>query len=435
MDWSQIGSEGFARGIQSGGDFARAKLQLDQQNSQMQLQREQLEQTKRQNQIEMGKDMLTRVENATKMENGPAKNAYLKGMQKIFAQYGFDNTEMISAMLVDPQGLADFRTAFSQIYSLGPEQQNELWAKASQFLASPELNVYLKDFIAKMGEFERIKKENDGKAGSEGFKDASATFRDLRTSKPFTDYSEVRVRARSLLENLSIPDNGYAALTSLFDFMKMVDPASVVREGEQETFRKTGSLGEMLSNIEQQLRTGGSLQGPQREKLMQVVNGRLAQYQGQYKKFSGGLLDAAEKAGISRSAADPGAGFYDEDTEFFKAAKNFKAPGSKPAKIEGAVEINPDGSPKQTPTPAPSATAKPAKSAQNQNGLSVAGAGNRDIIQRAMTASPQNVAQLRAMLKTPGANKDSIMAAFKKAKKNVDVNLLDALIAEANEGK
>ena len=94
-------------------------------------------------------------------------------------------------------------------------------------------------------------------------------FRTFYTKDPdVTNYQELKGHmdnvATAYEQAYIIEQPQVADLSMIFAYMKMLDPTSVVREGEQDQAKRTGGAADWLVNYVESLKGGGSLRGSQR---------------------------------------------------------------------------------------------------------------------------------------------------------------------------
>lgn len=83
---------------------------------------------------------------------------------------------------------------------------------------------------------------------------------------------------------------GVGDVALIFEFMKMLDPSSTVRESEYATAKNTGGVPESIRNTYNQLLSGGFLQPEQRKEFLDLAGGifesQLEQYNTEYNTYS-----------------------------------------------------------------------------------------------------------------------------------------------------
>lgn len=95
---------------------------------------------------------------------------------------------------------------------------------------------------------------------------------------------------------------GAGDLDIVYSFAKVMDPGSVVREGEVQMSQGTGSLGEQIQGYVQRIRTGGSLPAPVRQRLLSEIQNRAAQYRAAYSQVRKQYWRNSERYGFDPEA-------------------------------------------------------------------------------------------------------------------------------------
>lgn len=143
-------------------------------------------------------------------------------------------------------------------------------------------------------------------------------------------------------------DSGAGDIAMVYSYMKMLDPNSVVREGEYATAEQVGGAGEKLLGIYNKLISGQRLTPVQRKEFIDAGEGLAAEKSTRFSKLRSQYEDVAKKAG-----ADPSRILLDEG----------KTPppqqGDGPVQIKGDADydalpsgtefIGPDGQPRRKP--------------------------------------------------------------------------------------
>lgn len=168
---------------------------------------------------------------------------------------------------------------------------------------------------------QKLRKEFQSQAGVKKFNDAASTY-------------------QSMLKSAGL-QTAVSDLDMVYGLAKMLDPESVVREGEFETVRKTQAIPDWLMGYYQYLTAGqGKLPAQAREQIMQIAGNRLGSYREQAARD-------VERFGrlASRYKIDPSL-----ITQDLPEVTPWKAPalepGAAPAgspKIDGEFERGPDG--------------------------------------------------------------------------------------------
>lgn len=123
--------------------------------------------------------------------------------------------------------------------------------------------------------------EISGNAPRPDVKDES-TLRDRFQALPIVrSYDEV-TRAYEAIRDAAPRDTAAADLNIVIGYAKMLDPTSVVREGEQETVRRTGGPADFLVGWVNSLRGGGRLTPDMRASILREAQGRYRVTRSQY---------------------------------------------------------------------------------------------------------------------------------------------------------
>ena len=126
---------------------------------------------------------------------------------------------------------------------------------------------------------------------------------------------------------LASEDNAVGDLSLIFGYMKMLDPGSVVREGEFATAQNAAGVPERIQNIYNQVVSGQRLSPSQR----QAFKGQAAKL---YRTAQ--TQEAEVRQGIGRIAKGYGlntANIFYTPTEVAPTARGAKAPGAKPETV------------------------------------------------------------------------------------------------------
>ncbi len=106
-----------------------------------------------------------------------------------------------------------------------------------------------------------LKGPEDGGKGFDNEKDLAAQYSSLSNVKTFQtirdNYDRITSSAKNARENTD--DSGAADISMIFAYMKMLDPTSVVREGEFATAENAGGVGQSVMNLYNKLVDGGRL--------------------------------------------------------------------------------------------------------------------------------------------------------------------------------
>ncbi len=135
---------------------------------------------------------------------------------------------------------------------------------------------------------------------------AIAAYRkELGTSPAFKNYQESITAANGIDTMLKNP-TAYGDLSTMFTFMKSLDPDSVVREGEQLLFRKTGSVTDKAANALNRFVSGQTLTPEQRQSVGELSKKLATNRRLTYEEFAKPTLEQARRRNFLEREIDPG---------------------------------------------------------------------------------------------------------------------------------
>lgn len=120
-----------------------------------------------------------------------------------------------------------------------------------------------------------------------------------QSSPTWTSMLDSWTRVKDLGEAEQSPGAGTADYNLVIGLAKIMDPNSVVREGEVETVRRTGGATDYLISYLANLTGGGSLSPAQRRGLMTEAQNRMKAYHGQAKEKRDWLSGVATRHNIN----------------------------------------------------------------------------------------------------------------------------------------
>lgn len=107
-------------------------------------------------------------------------------------------------------------------------------------------------------------------------------------------------RAAGFQQMMSGVNGGMGDLAVIYGYMKMLDPLSVVREGEFETARKTQAIPDWVWGAYERVRGGGiGLDQQTRNRFIQAGGGLVKQYADDIKQIMGYYTDLANRNGVN----------------------------------------------------------------------------------------------------------------------------------------
>jgi hypothetical protein len=232
----------------------------------------------------------------------------LEGERRAKEKQPFEVLKLSSEAIIKEQEAKFAPEKFLSDLNLTKEQINQVRAatvssRASAATAKTEANQVLSGIVPA-----EKRPELEGKIRKE-YSDQTKTYQDVKSS-----YGRV----------LASDDNAVGDLSLIFGYMKMLDPGSVVREGEFATAQNAAGVPERITNIYNKIANGERLSTSQRNS-----------FKGQAKKLYGVALEGEEtvRTGLERISKGYGLNpqniFY-SDTEQVPAAQTTGSPVALP---------------------------------------------------------------------------------------------------------
>ena len=135
--------------------------------------------------------------------------------------------------------------------------------------------------------------------------DARKEFTGLKAVKDFSDVSS----AYSRVINSASDPSAAGDLALIFNFMKVLDPGSVVREGEFATAQNAGGVDERIRSLYNRVVDGTRLTVPQRADFVDRATRLYVGAENQYKSIAEQYADFAKQAGLDPKLVIPDFGF------------------------------------------------------------------------------------------------------------------------------
>lgn len=158
----------------------------------------------------------------------------------------------------------------------------------------------------------------------------SSFRKELTSSDPYKKLVASKTAAENIEKAVNDP-GAYGDLGMLFDYMKALDPISVVREGEQEMFKKTGSFTQSMANTMNKIVNGQTVTPEQRKEVLKYAKNRLRTAHDQYKNHAEPTLRQSKRLGVDPLEVDPFYGQSFDAPEQTGQAKSFLKPGEEDA--------------------------------------------------------------------------------------------------------
>ena len=268
---------------------ARAQQQLDLQGQQFGLQQQQFDQQKEMDTANLD---LRRAESSRAGEQLKVSQGNLALSRERLA---FDKLQAAA-----DQGNDDAIAVIDTIKTLVPEERREIYAARLNDMPEP---VNRGNVVSMIG---KVRKQLEAEGGIPEDQADFGDVKDLR--KQFEglagDFISVRDSYGTMLGladqlgpdyNYTEPANsGPGDLSFIFAYMKMLDPTSAVREGEQATAQNARGVGGGIRNLYNQIINGAKLTPAQREGFLNQATAIYKQRQGNYDALAEGYTKIAK---------------------------------------------------------------------------------------------------------------------------------------------
>jgi hypothetical protein len=139
-----------------------------------------------------------------------------------------------------------------------------------------------------------------GMAPSKAMDIEDSLRKEARGALEVSRYAEADPVYRSMVNNASV-DTGAADLDLVYGIGKILDPNSVVREGEMVMVNKTSPFAEMLQGYVNSISGQGKLTAETRSRLLEMARGRMGELRSAYDEVIGGVTSRAKERGIDPS--------------------------------------------------------------------------------------------------------------------------------------
>lgn len=226
-------------------------------------------------------------------------------------ELGLDQTEQLSN--------------FSRNVLALPEDQQEIaWRNALptlQAMGFKELPATFKEAKPQVTAFAAFGKPQ-GKGGTVTLPDGTVIesggfSNEQKLRKEFLDQSKNFIDVRdsySKLQAVAADPSPAGDISIIFSYMKMLDPASVVREGEQATAQNAAGISDRIRNLYNKVITGERLSPNQRADFVRQGQKLYEQALGQVQKNAKMYEDIAQKSGLNPALAVPDIGIAAQPT-------------------------------------------------------------------------------------------------------------------------
>lgn len=218
---------------------------------------------------------------------GNGLNPAIKGIAQIEKQNADSNARLEKAMLARQ---AASKTKTNLVKAIGPDGKPQ-FVEASQAIgmqpAEKESQFFLDDKISLEEAKARLKRKGDnvvdaGKLKDKVFKKSSDLRKEFRSDKVTLNTNKIVESFNKIESIVKAPQSGPGDVALVFAFMKILDPGSTVREGEQATARQAGTVPENIWHLYNRLEGSD-------EKLPSTLRKK-------FRDTAKGLVEAQEKA-------------------------------------------------------------------------------------------------------------------------------------------
>lgn len=144
------------------------------------------------------------------------------------------------------------------------------------------------------------KSESDRKSSDLKLRDDEASFRkEFEGSPVVKEFNLANTGIKKIREALKAPEQtGFNDQSLIFNYMKVLDPGSVVREGEYATAQKNASLLEAMGVKVNKVMSGEQLSPDQRRKLSQAAETQFKGNQSTYQNYKNQKTEIAKRSGL-----------------------------------------------------------------------------------------------------------------------------------------
>jgi len=220
-----------------------------------------------------------------------AVNALLSSNANIIQRIGADPVALAEAYAKNPESFIQQADNFAA-FSLGPEKYNEYQKGAAEAgVARKKAGLELSKLEAEIAKM----KTTGGMDPKDYFEISQKLRKEFETeTNAYQDIRSSYSRIQALGNPTTEEEKGASDLGIIYGYMKMLDPGSVVREGEFATAESAGGAWNKVGNIYNKVLTGGRLTDSQRKVF---VNNARKLYESEQKRYD------EVKKGVTRIGA------------------------------------------------------------------------------------------------------------------------------------
>lgn len=142
---------------------------------------------------------------------------------------------------------------------------------------------------------------------NESFDNISGVRKEIQGLPSYKNFAQAMPIYKSMIETAG-RDSKASDLNLVYGLGKIMDPNSVVREGEMVMVKNTASLPDWLQGAISQLNGGAALRPETRNAIMQEAQGRIQGYQSQFGQDSEQYKGIASRYGINQADIIPNFG-------------------------------------------------------------------------------------------------------------------------------
>lgn len=112
------------------------------------------------------------------------------------------------------------------------------------------------------------------------------------------DHSHATVGIQKIRQAGDVNDNAYDDMALIFNYMKVLDPGSTVREGEFQTAQNNAGLLQRLGVQWEKVKNGGRLDAAQRQKLVEAAERQYVASEDSFNTYRGEFQRVASEYGV-----------------------------------------------------------------------------------------------------------------------------------------
>lgn len=203
---------------------------------------------------------------------------------------------------------------FEYYKSLNPDEQ-------SQFsdLKNPPKDDSMTEYQRALLSLKSSESADKDKPDPKTVKKDEATLRKEFIGNPISKHHETSKTGLQKMENTMKSNNpsGFDDMSLIFNFMRTLDPESVVREGEYRTAENNSSFLEKFGIAFNKIASGQRLSQDQRQKLLMAARTQHAAHEQTFGKFAKDYQGIAKDYGVSAKNVLPGWKPYPEKIDTF----------------------------------------------------------------------------------------------------------------------